>query len=96
MSSDTSAPPMQLVKYDAMYQVIAEAIDIFSIAVHPDADLFPMIPDDEMAELVEDIKENGLNEPLVIAKASEEWILVMNRNHPRLELQSSRFFDQII
>lgn len=53
MSSDTSAPPMPLVKYDAMGQVIAEAIDIFSIAVHPDADLFPMIPDDEMAELVE-------------------------------------------
>src|SRR4029450_11207561 len=33
--------------------------------VHPAAAVFPMLPDDELAELAEDIKANGLHHPIV-------------------------------
>lgn len=45
--------------------------------VHPLADAFPMMPDDELEELAEDIRANGLNEPLVIDK---EGRLIDGRN----------------
>ena len=35
------------------------------IPVHPLAALFPMLPDDELQELAEDIAENGLRNPIV-------------------------------
>jgi hypothetical protein len=35
-------------------------------AVHPVADLFPMLADDELAELAEDIKQRGLLHPIVL------------------------------
>jgi len=34
--------------------------------VHPAADLFPMLPEDELMKLGEDIKKNGLKEPVVL------------------------------
>lgn len=34
--------------------------------VHPIAALFPMMPEDDLAALVDDIKENGLRQPLMI------------------------------
>jgi ParB/RepB/Spo0J family partition protein len=34
--------------------------------VHPVADLFPMLADDELAELAEDIKQRGLLHPIVL------------------------------
>jgi hypothetical protein len=34
--------------------------------VHPAADLFPMLPDDELRKLAEDIKKNGLKEKIVL------------------------------
>lgn len=35
---------------------------------HPAADLFPMMPDDELQALADDIATNGLNQPVVIYK----------------------------
>lgn len=55
-------------------------IDVFKLPVFKDANIFPMIPADELAELAEDIKENGLNEPLVVAKVGDEWMLIDGRN----------------
>jgi ParB-like chromosome segregation protein Spo0J len=37
-----------------------------SLAVHPVAALFPMLADDELEELVADIKERGLLQPIVL------------------------------
>jgi ParB-like nuclease domain len=34
--------------------------------VHPAADIFPMLPEDELRELGEDIKKNGLREPIIL------------------------------
>jgi hypothetical protein len=34
--------------------------------VHPAADLFPMLPEDELRKLGEDIKANGLRSPIVL------------------------------
>lgn len=42
-------------------------IDVFALPVLAAADIFPMMPDDELEELASDIKENGLIEPLVVA-----------------------------
>src|SRR5690348_8445060 len=38
--------------------------DVYKI--HPAADLFPMLPEDELRKLGEDIKANGLKEPIVM------------------------------
>jgi hypothetical protein len=55
-------------------------IDVFNLPVFPVADLFPLIPQDELAELADDIAENGLQEPIVIAQINDEWVLVDGRN----------------
>jgi len=34
--------------------------------IHPAADIFPMLPDDQLAALAEDIKANGLQQPIVM------------------------------
>jgi hypothetical protein len=36
------------------------------IKVHPAADVFPMLPEDELRKLGEDIKKNGLKEPVIV------------------------------
>jgi hypothetical protein len=36
-----------------------------SLAVHPVAALFPMLADDELADLAIDIKQNGLKFPII-------------------------------
>lgn len=62
-----------------MNSVLPE-LDVFNLPVFADANIFPMIPPDELAELADDIKENGLNEPLVIGKVGDEWMLIDGRN----------------
>lgn len=49
---------------------------IFDLPVHPAADVFPMLSDDDLDDLIADIKTNGLLQPLIV-KAGE---LVDGRN----------------
>ena len=68
--------------------------------VHPAADVFPMLPEDELREIGEDIKQNGLKEPIVLySKGSEDYMVLDGRNRldamelvglPVLENQSAR------
>ena len=46
------------------------------LKVHPAADVFPMLPDDELQELAADIKENGLREPIKV----KDGVLIDGRN----------------
>jgi hypothetical protein len=48
--------------------------------IFPAADLFPMLPDDELQQLAADIKENGLRDPIVLATVNGEEMLVDGRN----------------
>lgn len=54
--------------------------DVFELPVHPAAEKFPMLPDDELQELAADIKTNGLKEPIVVAEVNGETVLVDGRN----------------
>src|SRR4051794_3943945 len=49
-------------------------------AVHPAADVFPMLADDELAELAEDIRVHGLIHPIVAAR---DGVLIDGRNRLR-------------
>jgi hypothetical protein len=59
---------------------VVPEIDVFNLPVFADANIFPMIPPDELAELADDIKEHGLNEPVVVCWVNGEWTLVDGRN----------------
>jgi hypothetical protein len=48
------------------------------LEIHPAADAFPMMSDDELAELADDIKENGLVHPLVLS--ADGKMLIDGRN----------------
>jgi hypothetical protein len=54
------------------------------IPVHPAADFFPMMSDDELLALGKDIKENGFRESITMFKAKLEedgpWMLLDGRN----------------
>jgi ParB-like nuclease domain len=48
--------------------------------VHPIADLFPMMTDEELANLAADIKANGLIHPIVVDK---DGLVIDGRNRAR-------------
>ena len=63
----------------------AQPLDIFALPVHPAADEFPMLPADELQELADSIKANGLRQPLVIGTMKngdgvEHRVLIDGRN----------------
>lgn len=50
----------------------------YEFVIHPAAAVWPMLPDDELAELAADIKANGLNHAIVLDSAGE--VLIDGRN----------------
>lgn len=54
--------------------------DIFSLPVHPAADVFPMLDNDELSDLAADIKANGLQHPIVIGEVDGVEMLIDGRN----------------
>lgn len=55
--------------------------EVGKLQVHPFADLFPMLPDDELADLAADIQENGLLHPLMLDHTGK--VLIDGRNRLR-------------
>jgi ParB-like chromosome segregation protein Spo0J len=55
-------------------------MDIFEIPVHPAAEVFPMLDEEELEELAQDIKANGLQQLLVIDELNGDPVLVDGRN----------------
>lgn len=53
-----------------------KTLDVWTMPVHPAAEVFPMLPDDELDELAADIKANGLAHPLVV----KDGVLIDGRN----------------
>lgn len=53
-------------------------VEADKLPVHPLAGLFPMLPDDELADLADDIKENGLIHAVILDHAGA--VLVDGRN----------------
>jgi hypothetical protein len=54
--------------------------DIFALPVHPAADVFPMLPEDELEELAESIKTQGLLNSIVVQSIDGKLVLVDGRN----------------
>jgi hypothetical protein len=57
-----------------------ETPDIFALPVHPAADVFPMLPEDELEELAESIKTQGLLNSIVVQSIDGKLVLVDGRN----------------
>jgi ParB-like chromosome segregation protein Spo0J len=49
------------------------------LAVHPDADIYPMLSGDELAGLAADIKHNGLRFPIILDREGKTLIDGRNR-----------------
>jgi hypothetical protein len=49
------------------------------LKVHPAADLFPLLSESELRELADDIKQNGLQQPIVIWETGKQLIDGRNR-----------------
>ena len=63
-----------------MHARVKHDVDVLTLPVHPAADVFPMLDDDELSELANDIAENGLQTPLVVGELNGEMVLIDGRN----------------
>lgn len=61
-------------------QIDAFEIDPFALPVHPAAEAFAMLDEEDLAELAESIKADGLQFPLVVQKYNGEVVLIDGRN----------------
>lgn len=52
--------------------------EIGGYPVHPVASMFPMIPEDELQQLADDIKENGQHEPIVLAPYHKDFVAILD------------------
>ena len=59
---------------------MSTAVEADKRPVHPVADLFPRMTDEELADLAADIKANGLIHPIVVDK---DGVLIDGRNRAR-------------
>jgi ParB/RepB/Spo0J family partition protein len=66
-----------------MHARVKHDVDVLTLPVHPAADVFPMLDDDELSELANDIAENGLQTPLVVGELNGEMVLIDGRNRRR-------------
>lgn len=55
-------------------------MNIFEIEVHPSADIYPMIPTDELQQLADDILQNGMLNPIVVDNSNGAPVLIDGRN----------------
>ena len=58
--------------------------------MHPAADVFPMMSDEELAELGEDIKANGQTIPVVLEQRQTDPVLIDGRNRLEAMERSAR------
>lgn len=57
-----------------------ESSKMKKLDIHPDAALFPMMSDEELNTLAEDIKANGLVHPIVVGKVDGKDVIIDGRN----------------
>lgn len=55
-------------------------MDVYKLPVHPAANVFPMLDKQELEDLAADIKQNGLQHPVVIGEVNGTEMLIDGRN----------------
>jgi ParB-like chromosome segregation protein Spo0J len=65
---------------DELLEQKKERIHPHKLPVFPATAVFPMMPEDELAELAADIKANRLRDPIVTAKIDGQVVLIDGRN----------------
>lgn len=71
-TTETAAPKLKEKPANAHAGAVPSIEEIFNLPVFGPADVFPMLGDDELQELADDIKANGQKEPIVIGEIEGE------------------------
>jgi ParB-like chromosome segregation protein Spo0J len=72
-------PVAEVIEADAVVDAASTPV----MRAHPAADLFPLLPDDQLAELAQDIRVRGLVEPIVTVDVSGVTMILDGRNRYR-------------